>query len=98
MAAEGRYDRMASDMEVTIRQRCVNEFLHTYKMLLTDIHRCLLNVYRDQKVDVSTVRWWIVDFSSDDSDVKDKPCSRELCRVLGAWHVESCSLLVKMHS
>jgi len=30
-------------------------------------------------VDVSTVRWWVVHFSSGDSDVKDKPCSEWPC-------------------
>jgi len=28
----------------------------------------LLNVYGDQTVDVSTVRWWVVHFSSGDSE------------------------------
>ena len=32
----------------------------------TDIHMYLLNVYEDQTVDVSTVRWWVVHFSSGD--------------------------------
>ena len=37
------------------------------KMALTDIHRCLLNVYGDQAVDVSTVRgrWCISAVGSD---------------------------------
>ena len=35
-----------------------------------DSHRWLLNIYGDQTVDVSTVRWWVVHFISDDSDVK----------------------------
>ena len=33
-----------------------------------DIHQCLLNIYGDQTVDVSTMRWWMVHFSSGDSD------------------------------
>ena len=37
------------------------------KMAPTDIHLCLLNGYGDQTVDVSTVMWWVVHFSSDDS-------------------------------
>ncbi len=56
MAAEGQSDKMASDMEVDTEQRCVVEFLHAEKMAPTDIHQCLLNVYGDQMVDVSTVR------------------------------------------
>jgi len=42
------------------------------KTALIDIHQHLLNVYEDQTLDVSTVRWWVVHFSSGDSDVKDK--------------------------
>lgn len=40
-----------------------------------DIHRCLLNIHRDQRVDVSTVKQWVLRFSSSDTDLKDKPCS-----------------------
>ena len=54
MAAEGRSDRMTSDMEVCMKQRGVTEFLHTDKMAPTDIHGCLLNGYGDQMVGVST--------------------------------------------
>jgi len=50
MAAEGQFDKAASDMEV--KQRCGIEFFHTEKLAPTD-----MNVYRDQTVDVSTVRW-----------------------------------------
>ena len=80
MAAEEQSDKMSSDMEVHMKQTFVTEFLHTDKMAPTDIHRHLLNSYRDQTVDVSTVRWWVVHFSSGDSDVKDKPHSRQPCR------------------
>ena len=31
MAAEGQSDKMASDMEVRMKQRCVIEFLHAEK-------------------------------------------------------------------
>ena len=41
MAAEGQSDRMASDMEVPIKQRCGNEFLHMEKMAPTVNHWCL---------------------------------------------------------
>ena len=37
MAAEGQSDRMVSDMEVGVMQRCVIEFLHAEKMSLIDI-------------------------------------------------------------
>ena len=56
MAAEGQSDKMMSDMEVQMKQRCVTEFLHAEKIAPTDIHQCLLNVYGDQTVKVSTVK------------------------------------------
>ena len=55
MAAEGQSDRMASDMEVHMKQRWVTEFLHAENTVIIDIHGYLLNVYRNQTVDVSTV-------------------------------------------
>ena len=38
VTAEGQSDRMMSDIEVRLKQRCVIEFLHVEKMALTDIH------------------------------------------------------------
>ena len=55
MTAEGQSDKMASDMEVRMKQMCVIEFLHAEKIAPSDIHQRLLNVYGDQTVDVSTV-------------------------------------------
>ena len=46
------------------------------KMAPIDIHQQLLDVSGDQAVDVSTVRQWVVSFSSDDSSMKNKPRSR----------------------
>jgi len=43
------------------------------KMALTDTHQHLLNVYRDQTLDVSTVRRWVVHFSSGDSNSGSPP-------------------------
>jgi len=60
MAAEKRSDRMVSDMEVQMKQRCVTEFLHAEKIAPTDIHGHLQNVSRDQTLAVSTVRRWVV--------------------------------------
>ena len=31
------------------------------------IYQCFLNIYRDQTVNVGTVRWWLVHFSSEHS-------------------------------
>jgi hypothetical protein len=75
MAAEGQSGKMASDMEVRMKQRCVIEFLHAEKIAPNDVLRHLLNVYGDQTVDVCTVRRWVVRFSSGDSNGKDKPRS-----------------------
>ena len=58
MAAEGQSDRMASEMEVCVKQRCGTEFLCAEKMAPGDIHWCLQNAYGHQTVNVSTVRWW----------------------------------------
>ena len=38
-------------------------------------------------------RWWVVCFSNGNSDVKDKPHFKQLCRFLQAWHAGSCSSL-----
>ena len=69
MAAEGQSDRMVSDMEACIQQRCVTEFLHAEKM--TPIDTDMMNV-GDQTVDMSTVRQWVVRFSSGNNDMKGK--------------------------
>ena len=66
--SRGAICRMVSGMEVSLKQRCITEFLHAEKMVPTDIHQHLLNIYGDQTVDVSTVRrWWVVCFSRGDS-------------------------------
>jgi len=64
--SEGQSDRMPSDMEVRMKQRCATEFLHEGKMSPAGIHQCLLNFCGDQTVDVITVRWLVVCFSSGD--------------------------------
>ena len=46
----------------------VTEVLHVEKMTPTDISWCLMNVDGDQTVSVSTARWWVVHFSSYNSD------------------------------
>jgi hypothetical protein len=75
IAAEEQSGEMASDVEVHTKQKCVIEFLHAEKIAPIDIHRRLLNVYGEQTVDVSTVRRWVVRFSSGDSDVRDTHCT-----------------------
>lgn len=58
----------------------VIEFLHVENFASIDIHRCLLTFYGDQIVNVKTVRWWVLLFSSANCSVRDKLHS--------AWYVE----------
>ena len=60
MSAEGLTDRMVSDKEVHKKKRCGTEFHYAEKIAPIDIHRHLLDIYRDQTVDVSTVGGWCV--------------------------------------
>jgi hypothetical protein len=94
MTAEGKYKKMASDLEVRMKQRCVIEFLHAEKIAPNDIDRCLLNVYGDQTVDVSTVRRWVARFSSGDSDAKDKPRSGRPCAAVTPRNKEHLDQLI----
>ena len=77
---------MASDVELHMKQRCRTGFVHAEKMAPVDIHWCLLHVYGDQTVDVSTVKQWVVHFSSGDSDSGSPPLmqidKRAACRLL----------------
>ena len=70
MAAEGQSDKMASDVEVRVKQRSGIEFLHVEKVAPTNIHQCLLNIYGDGTVE-STVRHRMVRFISGDRSVKE---------------------------
>lgn len=67
MAAEGHSDKMVSGMEVQIKPRRDTALLREEMIAFTDIHRCLLNTDVGQTVDVSTVKQWVVCFSSSDS-------------------------------
>jgi len=40
-------DKMASDMEVNMKERLVTEFLSVEKNSPTDFHQCLLNIYEE---------------------------------------------------
>jgi len=95
MTIEGQSDKMASDMEVRMKQRCVIEFLHVEKIAPNDIYRRLLNVYRDQTVDVSTVKLCMVHFSSGNSDVKGKPRSGWPCTVVTPPNEEHLDQLIR---
>jgi len=73
-------------MEVQMKQSCITEFLHAEKIAPTDIQQHLLNIYGDQTVDVSTVRQWVVHFSSGDGHSRSPSVvqifTRATCRLL----------------
>jgi hypothetical protein len=48
----------------------------------------LLNVYGGKTVDVSTVRRWVVSFSSGDSDVRNRPLSARPCIAVSSRNEE----------
>ena len=68
--------------------------LHRKKMALIDIHQHLLNIYGDQTMDMRTVRQWVVHFSSTDSDIKDKPGSRQSHTAVKPWNKEHLDELI----
>jgi len=94
-AAEGQTDRTMSDLEVRMRQRCITEFLQAEVMAPTDIHWCVLNIYGEQTV--SIVRWWVVRFSSGDSNSKDKLCSRWPCTAVTPLNEECLDQLMHVN-
>ena len=77
------WQQRASDKEVCMKQMCVTEFLCVGKMAPADIHWLLLSIHGDQTVNVSTVRWCVLRFSSGDSSMKES-CSGCPCRFLQA--------------
>lgn len=72
MATEWQSDKMLPDVEACVKQRCITEFHYMEKIVPVDIHQHLLKFYGDQTMDLSTMMWWLVPFSSGGSDVKDK--------------------------
>ena len=85
MAAEGQSNKMVSDMEAYTKKWCVTEFLNEEKMAPIDIHWHLLNIYRDQIVNVSTVGGA---FSSGNSNKKGKPRCGWPCMAVTPWTEE----------
>ena len=57
-------------MKVCMKQRGGIELLHVEKIIPFDINPPFLNIYGDKAVDVSTVKWWVVHFSSGGSDMR----------------------------
>jgi hypothetical protein len=60
------------------------------KIARTDIHECLLNIYGNQTVDVSTARR----FSSGDSDIRDRLHSRQPFTAVSSWNEEPFNQLI----
>ena len=96
MAAEGL--KVVSGMEVQVKQRHGIELLHMKKKKNSpvDVHLWLLNINRDQTIDVNAVRQWVMYFSSNKSNGNNKLYSGRPCRYLQAWLADSCSSLAKM--
>ena len=92
--SRGHSAKMVSEMEVHMKKRCVIEFLHAENIAPNDILRRLLEVFRDQTVDVSTVRGWVVRFSSGDNVFKDKPCSGRPCTAVTPRNEERLHQLI----
>jgi len=51
---------MTAYPDVRFKQRAVIEFLVTENVKSVDIHRCLLVVYENETLDVSSVRRWVL--------------------------------------
>ena len=62
-----------------------------------DVCWLLLNIYGDQTVNVSTVRWWVVHFSSGNIDVINKPYSRQPCTAVTPQNEEHLNHLISMN-
>lgn len=69
MEAEEQSDKKKSNTEVRMKQKCGIELLCAERISPADIHWYLLNMYGDQKVDVSTMRQWVVHYRNDNSDM-----------------------------
>ena len=64
-ATDGSRNKMAADMAVHMKERCIIEFLWVEKIEPIDTHQNLLSIYGDQTG--NTVRQLVVCFSSVDS-------------------------------
>ena len=87
MAAEGQSDTVASDVEMQMKHRCVNEYLHEDKTALTDACWTFMEI-KPSKCKHSEAMDDIFQYGWHCSNVKDRPC-----RFLQVWRVSSCSLL-----
>ena len=68
MAAEKQSENTVYEMEILMMERCGIQFLQVEEIMSIGIHHHMLNVYGDQTVDMSTVKWLLVHFSSGNCD------------------------------
>jgi hypothetical protein len=67
---------MAYKKNSIIKQRSVIEFLYkSDETCAVNIHKKLLNVYKDETIDISNVRRWLKRFKNEEKDVYDRPRS-----------------------
>ena len=74
MTAEGQSERLVSDMEACMKQKCVSVFLHEEKMAL--INACWAFMETRQWMWAQWKSEWVVHFSSSGSDMQDKAHSQ----------------------
>jgi len=101
MTAEGPPEKMVSDMEMSMKQRCVTEFLHAEKVAAIDFLKHLLNIYGAQGVDVSTLVGLHGQYFPSNNTIiaaVNQWGHLHWCRLLQMEHTVSCLSLAKMHS
>lgn len=64
------------------------------EIALNDIHWYLLNVYGDHTMNVRTVRWWIMHFSSGNRDMCNKPHSGQHCTTVNPQNEKHLDQLI----
>jgi len=87
MAAEGQTDKMVSDMEMHIEQKCDTEFLHVKKIAPSNNHQHSLSTDGDQAVDVSAVMWWVVHVTFTVKNLSETHFKSCKCTTLSIYYV-----------
>lgn len=74
MAAEGQSDKIVSDLEVWMKKRNEENWIPPRRKSCTLWHSLMFAEHLpNQTIDVSSVRWWVMYFSSGNINVNDKP-------------------------
>ena len=66
---------MAACTDDGFKQKAVIEFLTIEGVGAKEICHRLRNVYKESALSYASVRRWVVQFKSSNSDISDKPCS-----------------------